>query len=208
MDRIRISATDIDALRYFLSDEDADLAELLARLRREAEPTEAMLAGTALHKALETISPGEFGELSVDGYVFAFPADAEIDLPEIREKKIEREWQVGDCIVTLVGKVDAIHGRTVHDHKFTARYDAERFLGSYQWRVYLDLFGADEFVWNVFEGRQDTRDPMRYTIGTVHRLRMHRYPEMRADIERTLRIYIDFARQHLPEKFTPLLMAG
>jgi hypothetical protein len=200
MNTLRVSASDIDALRYFLADDEGELADLLAQLRRETPPTEAMQAGTALHAALEICQPGEHGELSANGYTFEFKADGEIDLPEIREIKATRDYEVDGCLLTLVGKVDAIHGRRVDDHKFTSRYDAERFLASYQWRVYLDVFGADEFRWNVFEGRQDTTNPQRYVIYNVHQLTMHRYPGMDADVRRMLRTFLDFARRHLPER--------
>lgn len=211
MESLRVSASDIDALRYFLAEDDAELAALLAQLRRETPPTEAMTVGTALHAALEICQPGSHGELSANGYTFEFKADCEIDLPEIREVKATKEYQVDGCAVTLVGKVDAIHGRRVDDHKFTSRYDAERFLGNYQWRVYLDVFDADEFRWNVFEGRQDTKDPQRYVIYNVHQLTTHRYPGMGADVQRVLRTFLDFARRHLPERIKSgpnILMAG
>lgn len=200
-DTLRVSASDIDAFRYFMESEDAALGDLLAQLRRETPPTEAMMAGTALHSALEASEPGEHGEMSANGYTFVFEAEGEIDIPAIREVKAEGEYLVDGCTVTLVGKVDAVHGRRVDDHKFTSRYDGERFLNSYQWRVYLDLFDADEFRWNVFEGRQDRDDPKRYVIRAMHGLKMHRYPGMREDVERQLSAFVDFARQHMPERF-------
>lgn len=203
MDTLRVSASDIDAFRYFMADDDAELAPLLAQLRRETPQTEPMQVGTALHAALEACHAGEHGELSANGYTFEFAATVEIDLPEIREIKATRDYEIDGCLVTLVGKVDAIHGRRVDDHKYTSRYDAERFLGSYQWRVYLDVFGADEFRWNVFEGRQSTTDPTRYTIFNAHQLKMHRYPNMGDDIQRALLAFVEFARQHLPERIKP-----
>lgn len=210
MDTLRISATDIDALRRYRDDEEAELSDLLAQLRRETPPTESMMAGTALHTALELARPGDFEALAADGYTFTFNTEAEIDLPTIREMKATRDYVVDDCRVTLVGKVDAIHGKRVDDHKFTSRYDAERFLDSYQWRIYLEVFGADEFVWNIFEGRET--DERQYLIHSFHRLRMHRYPGMREDVEREVRAFLEFARQHLPEKVVPsiinLVMAG
>jgi hypothetical protein len=214
MEAIRVSASDIDALRYYLADEDAELSDLVAQLRHETEQTESMRVGTALHAALETSEPGEHGTLSAGGYTFVFTFDGEVDLPDVREVKATREYQIDGCLVTLVGKVDAIHGRRVDDHKFTSRYDAERFMGSMQWRVYLDVFDADEFRWNVFEGRADTDDPSRYIIHSMHPLTIHRYPGMRKDIERELRRFIDFARKHLPERIEqysgalPSLMGG
>lgn len=201
VDTLRVSATDLDALRYFLANEDADLDALIAQLRRQSPPTEAMLAGTALHAALETAQPGEFARLEANGYTFEIAAEGEIDLPKIRECKGERQYLIDNCRITLVGKVDAIHGRRVDDHKFTARFDADRFLGSLQWKVYLEVFGADEFRWNVFEGRET--GPQSYVITAIHPLRMHRYPGIDNDVRTALRGFLDFARQHLPEKVKP-----
>lgn len=198
MQTLRTSATDIDAFRRYRDNEDADLEDLLNQFWRRVEPTEAMQAGSALHLALENIGDGEFTQLVADGYTFDFEADAEIDIPVIRECKATREYLINGCLVTLVGKVDAIHGRRIDDHKFTARFDPERFLDSYQWRIYLDVFGADEFRWNVFEGKE--LDPKHYVINAVHPLTMHRYPGMGEDIERELVQFVDFARQFLPER--------
>lgn len=200
MQTLRTSASDLDALRYYMADEDGDLAELLASLRREKPPTESMLAGTALHTALENCVIGDHAELTADGYTFDLRCEGELDLPEVRELKATRDYEINGCLVTLVGKVDGLHGRRVDDHKFTARYDAERFMASMQWRVYLEVFGADEFRWNVFEGRQDTTDPKRYMIFALHRLTMHRYPGIGDDVERAVARFLDFARVHLPER--------
>ena len=207
-DTLRVSATDIDALRWFRDDEEADLAALLDQLRRKLPPTESMLAGTALHKALEMAPDGEFKGLAADGYTFSFETDAELDVPAIREMKAERDYLADNCLVTLVGKVDGIHGRRIDDHKFTSRYDAERYLDSYQWRIYLSIFDADEFRWNVFEGRESA--PKNYIIHNIHSLRMHRYPGMEADIMRELEQFVAFARGYLPERIGKIadLMAG
>jgi hypothetical protein len=198
---LRVSASDIDALRYYLAHDDADLSALIAQLRKETPQTPSMAAGTALHAALETCSDGEFTELSANGYTFELACSGEIDLPTIREVKATKDYFINDCSVTLVGKVDAIHGRRVDDHKFTSRFDAERFLSSYQWKIYLDIFGADEFRWNIFEGRQDSQNPQNYAIYGFHKLTVHRYPDMTWDVVRALGQFVDFAREYLPERF-------
>jgi hypothetical protein len=195
---LRVSVSEIDSFRYFMADEDGDLSSLLARLRREEPPTEAMQAGTALHAALETCRDGSLDEVISDGFRFTFAFDEELDLPQSREMKATREYGIDGHTVTLVGKVDAVLGRRIDDHKFTSRYDAERFLGSYQWRAYLDLFDADQFRWNVFEGRETGE--RHYTITNLHKLTMHRYPDMEADLRRQLSAFVDFVSAHMPER--------
>lgn len=205
MDTLRVSATDIDALRFFLNppipEMEIELDELLRRLRREEPPSPAMLAGTALHKALELASSGEHKGFAVDGYLFSFEIDADLDLPAIREMKNTRDYFIDGCAVTLVGKVDGIHGKRVDDHKLTERYDAEKYMTSYQWRIYLEVFGADEFRWNIFEGKESFEGSKNYLIRAVHSLHMHRYPGIGEDVERELHRFVSFARDHLPERF-------
>lgn len=197
---LRVSTTEIDLLRRFYDEEDADLADLVRQLRRLMPSTEAMEAGSALHKALETAEPGDHKGFEQDGFIFSFETDVAIQLPAIREMKATATYEIEDATVTLVGKVDAIHGRKVFDHKFTARFDADRYLDSYQWRIYLDLFGADTFQWNIFVAIESA--PRNYLIRDFHNLTMHRYPGMRADVERALADFVRFARFHLPERFT------
>ncbi|WP_152640345.1 hypothetical protein [Xanthomonas sp. MUS 060] len=197
---MRVSATEIDAFRYYRDNEEAELDPLLAQLRRQMEPTEPMLAGRAFHKALELAEPGEVGVFEQDGYRFEIATDADIDIPDVRELKATRDYVIDGFSVTLVGMVDAIHGRRVDDHKTTARFDPERFLDSYQWRIYLEVFGADEFRWNVFEWSNSERDPKTYVIRAVHPLTMYRYPGLAGDVERELEAFVTFARQHLPER--------
>jgi hypothetical protein len=203
MNTLRVSSTDLDKYRRFRADEDADLATFLAELREPFRQTPAMAAGTALHGFLELADAVDTAEITLtSGHTFVFDCDASIDLPPIRECKQTGEYQIGDCLVTLVAKVDAVHGKRIDDHKFTGSYDAERFLSSFQWRCYLDIFGADEFRWNVFEGREEAPEgSKRYRITNVHQLSAWRYPTMREDVERELGLFVEFARQCLPERF-------
>lgn len=200
MDRLRVSVTDIDQLRYYRDTDDMELADLIARLKHLMPSSQEMQAGTALHKALELAEPGDFKGLSADGFIFSFETDAEIELFPTRETKTEQRYLIGDCEVTLVGKVDALHGKRIDDHKFTSKFDPDRYLNSYQWRCYLEMFGADIFRWNIFEATESA--PNNYLIRNVHPLTMSRYPGMAEDVERELTEFVVFARQHMPEKFS------
>lgn len=200
METLRLSATDVDKFRAFRADEGADLAAFLDEMRRKSEPSPAMMAGVAFHSALEKIGDGDHATLTARGYTFQIDCDDALDLPPARELKTTAEYIVAGCRVTMVAKVDAVHGRRIDDHKLTGWYDPERFLSSYQWRLYLDAFGADEFRWNVFEGAETRPHSRHYAIKALHVLSAFRYPAMRADVENEIGLFVEFARQWLPER--------
>jgi len=189
---IRVSVSDLDQYAWYRDHEDFPLSELLKRLRREEEPSEAMLAGTAFHTVLENIGECELNMIDQDGFTFEFVLDAEIALPDIRELKIEQQING----VNLVGKVDAIEGFKVHDHKLTGRFDPERYANAMQWKAYLYLFGASVFQYNVFEHRQDRKTGV-YRVVDFHKLTLYRYDGLDDDVRSAVNEYRDFALEHL-----------
>ena len=191
---MRVSVTDIDQWRWWKEHEEMDLDELLARLRRQGEETEAMRAGKALHRALELSEPSESEVLECDGYRFTFECDCELELPDSREVKLSKTLAVDGLPVTLVGMVDAWHGSTIEDHKTTSQIDAERFLSSYQWRMYLWMFGARVFAWNIFAIAPDVREPQHYRVREFQRLVQYAYPGMADDCMHELTEFVRFAR--------------
>lgn len=68
--------------------------------------------------------------------------------PAMHEMRVYKD--MGPALVT--GCADLIEGVTIHDVKtrFAPVADAE-YTDSYQWRYYLELFGGDEFHYDVFE---------------------------------------------------------
>jgi hypothetical protein len=198
---MRLGVSELDAWRYYRASEEASLDDLLARLRRETPPTEPMMAGSALHKALEHAN-GEADVLEADGYRFHFQADCELYMPAIRELKGELEMDTPAGPITLVGVVDAIAGE-VQDHKLSARFDAERYSDSYQWRCYLRMFNAKRFVYNVFVGKPER--PKVYTIYEFHKLPLYAYPEMHQDVQREVEQFAQFVWTYLPERRLDLL---
>jgi hypothetical protein len=199
--------SEVESFRQWRDDEDADLELLLKRMRGQSEASEAMLAGTAFHKALELAQHGETSTLQALGYTFNIVGDFDLAIPTIREVRAGKTYIVDDCAVTVSGQLDAIDGKRVEDHKTTGRFDPERYLGGYQWRLYLEIFGADHFRWNVFEIAA-TDEPLTWDVHTAHRLEQYRYPGMGADCERLLRDLVPFAREHLPERVSRLARAA
>ena len=186
--------SEAELFRQWREDEDMDVEGLLERLRGDVPPSPAMAAGTAFHRALELAGPCVAPTLEADGYTFRFDCDVTIALPEIRELRASRDY--GGIVIT--GQVDALHGLRVEDHKTTGSFDADRYLGGYQWRYYLDIFGARVFRWSVFEIAED--EPKVYRVRAFHQLEQHAYPAMHQDCRRLALDLRDFAAEHMPER--------
>lgn len=205
MHNLRLSVSDLDQFVYF-KNSDQQIDELMRRLRKQEPATPAMATGIAFHTALEFAQEGSYIALEAEGYIFNVLGHVSLDLPELRELKAEQAVYINpNLAVTLVGKVDAIDGLTVHDHKTSSRFDAERFFDTYQWRFYLEMFKADTFQWNVFVLKQTGLTE--YDVTEFHQLKQHRYIGMAADCADLLREFLEFlgiARMRFPEQNCPL----
>jgi hypothetical protein len=178
---IRISASDLEAYRFWRAS-DAPPADLIARLTHTAEPTRQMSAGRAFAKVMEDGRALLTIERR-DGWLFDFSdIDGQMALSPLREVKGEKLYDTPYGPVTLVCKADGIDGKTIHDQKLSERYDVERYLDSLQWKSYLQVFGADTFVYDVFVGSYDKRaDDV--LIREYHSISFSRYPGLARDVE-------------------------
>lgn len=191
--------SECETFRQFQNDDEAELDALLERLRGQSPASEAMLAGTAFHKALELAAAKPHEKLFALGYTFTIHDDFELAIPAIREVRASKTYIVDGEPIVISGQLDAIEGKRVEDHKTTSRFDPERYLDGYQWRLYLEIFGANTFRWNVFEV-SPTDDPLAWDVHALHRLEQYRYPGIAADCERLVADLARFARTHLPER--------
>jgi hypothetical protein len=194
---MRLSVTMLDQYLYWKSAEDMTLEDFLARLRG-TEVTPAMEAGRAFHSVLETATFAELQSVERDGWTFDFDLEATLPVPDIRELKAERIIQTPAGPVTLVGKVDALHGYTVRDYKLTERFDAERYADSYQWRAYLSMFHATSFVYDVFTCRYG--DDKRVSVNDYHQLTFYTYPGIASDVAREVAGLAEIVAKHWPER--------
>lgn len=166
--------------------------EDLVRFITTDEPSEAMKAGTAFHKALETAGDGLHTAFEVDGYTFLLP-DASLSLPDVREMRAYGQYGA----LTVTGQVDAVEGCVITDHKTTSKFDPERYLNGCQWKFYLDIFDADMFQWNIFVLKE--LEPLTYGVSAPQVLTAFRYPEMRDHCDKLAADYLEFASQFLRE---------
>lgn len=182
----------VAAFARWKADEDMPIGVLISQIL-DSKPSEAMAKGTAFHKFLEHAQAGESELAEVDGYTFAFAGDFDIYLPQMREWRKGKDYSG----ITISGQCDAIEGKAIYDHKTTERFDAERYLDGWQWRFYLDIFGADRFVWNVWE-MNELKEPKAYGVHHLHKLEQYRYPAMSSDCAELALEYKQFAERYLP----------
>lgn len=199
---IRLSVTDLESYRYWKAREDQGLDALVRSLKHEDPPSPQMMAGKAFAKLFETAGTEEITYRDVDGWRFCFAdlGDAEIELSPVRELKAEMRFDTPSGPVMLVGKVDSLHGLTVHDQKLTERWDAERYVDSLQWRAYLVMFGARAFVYDVFTGRYDGTTVYVYDYQPMT---FYAYPGMRGDVEQAVTDLASIVAEHIPSMVSP-----
>ena len=205
---MRYRVSNVEAFRKWEADQDADTDRMVADIRGVSEPSVLMLAGTAFHKCLEDVAAAavDFDSLSALGHCFTFADDFTVEVTPIRELRASKTWIVDDERITISGQVDAIDGLRIEDHKTTGRFDPERYLEGCQWKLYLSIFGAAHFRWNVFEMQEvdstqlsDGFSPplAQYEIFAQHRLEQFRYPTMEADCAELVGRFARFVRQHI-----------
>jgi hypothetical protein len=193
-----VRVSNAESFRQWREDEEAELEPLLARLRGQGEETDSMRAGTALHKALEAAQEGTSATLQAPGHRFIIECDIELALPETRELRASKNYGP----ITITGQVDLLDGKRIEDHKSTARFDVEWYLPSYQWRLYLDIFEADVFRWNIFEmdfdHLADNGDRV-YRVFGFHKLEQVRYPGLHDDCRKLAHDLARFITEYAPD---------
>ena len=193
--RATFHCTDLDSMLWYRKLEEMTVDEMRGRLLRTEPANEKMAMGTAWHSVLEN-PPEEICEIEMNGYKFRIDCDAEICLPQIREVRANAAYEIDGATVTLTGKVDGITGATITDHKLTFRENLETYCDSYQWRAYLDIFGADRFDYIIYEAAEKNGVIVVKNISVIS---MYRYPEMRQDLMEGVRDLLGFVKEHVPE---------
>lgn len=194
---MRWRVSNVEAFRQFEQNDEAEAGQFIDELLNGLGPSAAMQAGTAFHKALEDAPTGITTTLLESmGHTFTFSGDFEVRLPVIRELRASKTYMVDGQPIVISGQVDGIEGLRIDDHKTTSRFDPDRYLTGYQWRLYLDIFGASVFRWNVFE-LNELDLPGHYEVRDQHTLEQYRYPAMGADCQRLVERFARFVRDHV-----------
>ena len=164
----------LDSFRYWRGNEDATTEDWLNELN--APPNHRMDVGAAFQTVLEKMSVGgEFSNCAADGISFNFKCDAAI--PQLHPVYGKKQY----AQVLVSGRAGIVDGKRVEVFKTTKRFEAERRQDDYQWRLLLDLFDADEFVWNIFVIVPNNPEETSYDVVDYHRLTATRYPGLHDD---------------------------
>jgi hypothetical protein len=183
-----------------------NIASVLSQGHREDETAGDRLFDEECPNAA-VLAPPQTDLLIAEGHAFAFTCDAEIEAWPRRELKAEKDY--GGIIVS--GRCDRLHGMIIEDDKTTSHFSGdagvEKYIDKWQWRYYLDIFGAHEFMWHIWETREiditKHGDPERdypgvksaWEIFNHHIIRNYRYPQMETECREFALKYKEFAER-------------
>lgn len=194
-------ATQVEAYRRYRDSEWTTYDELIATLKGELVPNEAMMFGTAVHAALESKLTKPEPMLHVDEYKFS-PASIKLATEGLDhyascETKVARTIYAEDGTeLTLTGTCDVITGTHVIDYKTTMNSisDAkiQSYEASYQWRCYLAMTGCEHFTFRIMQWAEDAGF---WYIKNMQDVRCDRYIGMIDDVERMVRELYQFTKQ-------------
>jgi hypothetical protein len=188
---MRISVSNLDFYRSYLENEEMPLGVFLHDIKNK-EPTKDMLRGRAFAKAMQELEAGaDVSEISKDGFRFVFTLDAEI--PFYPRKEESRSKDYGG--IEVFARCDRILGRTIVDDKSTTYFESEKYMNRYQWRYYLDIWKADQFIWNFWECKEIESNV--YEIFALHEIEQFRYPSLEQDCRELALNFKDFAEKNL-----------
>lgn len=194
-------ATQLETYRRYRDGEYTTYDELIATLKGQTEPNDAMKFGTAVHTALETYVAGYAPQTrdasklmwNVDGYILApqsiKQATEGIDQQSSTEVKVSREIFADDgTVLTLTGTCDVVYGTHVLDYKTTKSSitdsKVQAYQESYQWRCYLAMTGCENFTFRIMQWQDDGDF---WYISNILDVRCDRYIGMIDDVERLVR---------------------
>lgn len=161
MKQIRVST--LESFRRFRDNvtETFDTEEMLiSKLKGEFQGNCKTQIGTAFHYLIEnskmnTSQYDEFLKMAVDFSVeqktIAYNHSLSLQ-PFIPEVRLNKVYRTSGYILSVTGCTDVLQGITLRDTKckFSPPVLTE-YYNSYQWRLYLSIFGLNRFVYDIFE---------------------------------------------------------
>lgn len=199
---ITVRTTTLESFRRLVSTEFGDEAELIAAVSgKPFEPNWMMRAGSEFHDLLANQSANvvRYGRDHEGESKREYRFDGEAVLASRRhvgeglhEVFGSQRFEVRGEPVVVTGHVDWIRGLLVQDHKCKfSSPDPRDYEQSLQWRLYLAIFGADVFRYNLFHFADPSPEGYCHLKETVS-FRFWRYPNLEADCREWLARFVDW----------------
>lgn len=198
-----VRVTNLEKFRRF-RDEETETYDneqsVIDSLSGEFKGNELTTIGSAFHKIIEekeTFPSKIFSEFGVifnsDQVLCGFMHAENISpfIPEVPQRKLY-DTCLGKIWVT--GTTDVLQGTILRDTKtkFTPPV-MQDYYRSYQWRLYLDMFGLDRFIYDVFEfSGHDGTDVSNYELKQHEPFECLRYEKMQHDIQTLLNDFMSW----------------
>ena len=213
---LRISTTTLESWRLYRETDWMTEGKLVAQIKGAFTPTPEILQGIAFEKILRDPEPYRFfreeDRYMADGVVFGADVikEALTHIPKsmLWQVKGTKVYEIDGEPVLVVGKTDGFRGRQIAEIKTTGSFQIDKYLGSLQWRLYLDIFGASSVTYIVFVLRYRKREGAVALVDT-HTFDCLPYNGMATDIREALTSLVSFVRlRGLEEYFAPKLDMG
>ncbi len=198
---IQTRVTTIEAYRRAVATEWGTESELIDMVKGSFKPNAHMEAGTAFHAILAepnsylTTDGGEDVWFESKGYTFNV-SQMEGSIKHVGDGFCEvpgsRVFDTLHGHVKVNGTCDRISGKTIRDAKATfTTPSAANYEQSMQWRLYLLLFEADCFVYDLF-AFSEPKDGF-CNLRDIVSFKLYRYPSLEDDCNRWVRSFVDWA---------------
>lgn len=195
---IRISASLLDSYRLFKDFEFISVEEMDKRLMREPTPqTDKMKIGAAFHEVAQGGGSKVDDIFHYENYQFMSPdIDALITrlAPGIHEvKKYDTVIPSPHGKINITARVDSIHGATVHEikTKIGQAPKPEAYMDSWQWKVYLRVFGAKKLVYHLCQLSFDKKAEA-FNV-EIDSLDLYPYPTMNNEVDSAFCELVEYA---------------
>lgn len=178
----------IDAYVYHRNSEQDMETFVMELLKLTPFPKKAE-AGVAFHDYIEKFGYGDLPlNFTSNGWnIINNNVNVIIPYPFAREVKFNKNWND----INIFAVVDGIDNFRIHDIKTTSKLNVEKYMESWQWKIYLWLTEMQTFIYDIFTVDINEIDNI-LTLKNYDRIELKRYPNMVNDIDNIFNEYSNY----------------
>lgn len=200
-----VRVTNLEKFRRFRDNETETYdteQSVIDSLSGEFKGNDLTQIGSAFHKIVETGKFNifdDFGVMMNDNQIITAINHRNNLFPFIPEVPNKKSYYTSFGSLMVTGTTDVLQGNILRDTKtkFTAP-KMDDYYRSYQWRIYLDIFGLERFYYDVFEfSGHDGMDVTLYELKQHDPFLCVSYENMKNDIQTLIEDFmswIDYRR--------------